>query len=153
MHTALPVLILYLPAMQAVHVPPSGPVCPILHVQAVRAGLALGELELLGHVRQVAASVAPTVVEYFAAAQSLHAAPPVSILYLPAMHDVHGVPVDPAAQLAAHATLQAKVIPEPRTELSLERCTCNSPELEVYVPGKLVLDWYPSGSSLQPLAV
>ncbi len=48
-HTTLPLVVLYLPAAQAVHEPPSGPVNPALQVQATRAVLGLGELELLGH--------------------------------------------------------------------------------------------------------
>jgi hypothetical protein len=62
-HAALPALVLYFPATQAAHEPPSGPVNPALHVQAARAVLGLGELELPGHVRQVVATVAPAVVE------------------------------------------------------------------------------------------
>jgi len=95
-HAALPVAVLYLPAMHEVHVPPSAPVKPTLHVQAVRATLEIGELEPAGHPRQVVATVAPTVVEYVAAPQSLHAALPVAILYLPATQAAHGpVPSGP----------------------------------------------------------
>jgi hypothetical protein len=94
-HTALPVAILYLPATQEVHTPPSGPVDPALHVQAVRAELGLGEMELIGHATQVAASVAPTVVEYVPAAQSVQAALPVAILYLTATQAVHVPPLGP----------------------------------------------------------
>ena len=72
-HAAKPVVILYLPAMQAVHEPPSGPVNPTLQVQAARAVLGLGELELPGHARQADSSVAPAVGEYFPAAQFTHA--------------------------------------------------------------------------------
>ena len=63
-HTALPVAILYFPATQAAHTPPSVPVKPTLHVQAAMAELEIGELELAGHPIQVVAIVAPTVVEY-----------------------------------------------------------------------------------------
>ena len=69
----MPEAILYLPAAHDVHVPPSGPVKPTLHVQAVTAVLGLGELELLGHATQVDSSVAPAVAEYFPAAQFTHA--------------------------------------------------------------------------------
>ena len=93
--TALPVAILYLPAMQAVHEPPSGPVNPTLQVQAARAVLGLGEFELPGHATQVDSSVAPVVGEYFAAAQSVQTALPVAILYLPATQAVHVPPSGP----------------------------------------------------------
>jgi hypothetical protein len=68
---------------------------PTLQVQAVRTTLEIGELELAGHPIQVAASVAPTVVEYVPAAQSAHTALPVPILYLPATHAVHMPPLAP----------------------------------------------------------
>jgi hypothetical protein len=88
-HGALPVSILYLPAAHDVHVPPSGPVKPTLHEQAVAAVLGLGELELPGHAKQADSTVAPGVPKYFPATQSTHAALPVPLLYLPAAHDVH----------------------------------------------------------------
>jgi hypothetical protein len=103
-HAALPVWILYLPATQAVHEPPSGPVNPALQVQAARAELGLGELELPGHVRQVAANVAPVLVEYVPAPQSVHAALPVLVLYFPVTQTVHeppSGPVNPALQVQA----------------------------------------------------
>ena len=92
-HAALPVPILYFPAAQGAHTPPSGPVNPTLQVQEARAGLAIGELELVGHARQVVATVAPTVVEYVPAPQSVHTSLPVAILYFPATHAAHGLPV------------------------------------------------------------
>jgi pimeloyl-ACP methyl ester carboxylesterase len=76
-------------------------------MQAVRAWLASGELELLGHVTQVAAAVAPVVVKNVPAAQSVHAALPVAILYLPATQAVHVPPVNPAL----HAWLEQTVAP------------------------------------------
>ena len=94
-HAALPVVILYLPVMQAVHEPPSGPVNPTLQVQEARAVLGLGEFELPGHATQVDSSVAPVVGEYFAAAQSVQTALPVAILYLPATQAVHVPPSGP----------------------------------------------------------
>ena len=45
--------------------------------------------EFDGHARQVLAAVAPTVAEYVLAPQSVHAAEPVAVLYLPAAHAVH----------------------------------------------------------------
>jgi hypothetical protein len=75
--------------------PPSGPVYPTLHVHAALAELPLGELELTGHVPQVAAAVAATAPEYFAAAQSVHTAEPVSVLYFPGPHAPHGPPLGP----------------------------------------------------------
>jgi hypothetical protein len=56
---------------------------------------------LLGHTRHVAASVAPVLVEYVPAPQSVHAALPLLVLYFPATQAVHGPPsgpVNPALQ-------------------------------------------------------
>jgi hypothetical protein len=93
-HAALPVAVLYLPAAQAAHGPdPSGPEKPTLHVQAARAELEIGELELVGHATQVAAAVAPVVAKYVPAEQSVQTALPVVVLYLPAAHAVHGIGV------------------------------------------------------------
>ena len=52
----------------------------MLHVQAARAELAVGELELVGQARQVVATVAPTVVEYVPTPQLVHVTEPVVVL-------------------------------------------------------------------------
>jgi hypothetical protein len=75
-HAALPVLILYLPATQELQGPPSAPVNPALQVQAATVELASGELELVGHVTHVVEIVAPVLVEYVPAKQSVHKAEP-----------------------------------------------------------------------------
>lgn len=81
-------------------------------MQAARAELEIGELELVGHVTQVAAAEAPVAAEYvpapqsvqtvlairvayFPAAQSVHTALPVTVLYLPATQPVHAPPLGP----------------------------------------------------------
>lgn len=79
-HMALPVSILYLPVMQAVHTPPSGPVEPALQVQAVMVVLASGALEPSGHARHAAADVAAAVGEYVPAEQGVHEEEPVALL-------------------------------------------------------------------------
>ena len=61
-------------------------------MQAARAVLGLGELELPGHATQVDSSVAPVTVEYFAAAQFKHVVLAVVIVYLPAAHGAHTPP-------------------------------------------------------------
>jgi hypothetical protein len=119
-HAALPVLILYLPATQALQGPPSGPVNPALQVQAARVVLGLGELESLGHATHVPSTVACELDEYFPAPQSVHAALPVLVLYLPATQAVHepSGPVNPSLQLVCtgHVALQEEEIPEPKIE-------------------------------------
>ena len=102
-HANEPTMFLKLPAAHAVHVPPSEPVYPKLHLQAASAELVLGEVELPGHVRQV---VAATIPEYVPAAQLVHATLPVVVLYFPAVHATHvppSGPVYPALQTLLHA--------------------------------------------------
>ena len=82
----LPLTVLYFPAEQAVHGPPSGPVYPKLQSQAVNVSLDSDELEYIGHARQVAAVVAAVVVEYVPAAQLVHEPVPVfAVLYFPGL--------------------------------------------------------------------
>ncbi len=103
-HVALPVLVLYFPATQIAHEPPSGPVNPALQVQAATVELATDELELVGQVMHVVEIVAPVLVEYVPAKQSVHAALPVLILNLPATqisHEPPSGPVNPALQVQA----------------------------------------------------
>jgi hypothetical protein len=107
----MPVVALYLSATQAVHAPPSGPVNPTLQVQAVRATLEIGELELVGHPMQVVVTVAPTVVEYVPTAQLVQVAMPVVVLYLPTTQAVHVPPSGPVKP-----TLQVQAV---RVELGL----------------------------------
>ena len=66
-HRADPVNALYFPAMHAVHVPPSGPVHPVLQVQLVNAALPAGEVEFDGQAMHVEL----TAVEYVPALQSV----------------------------------------------------------------------------------
>jgi len=65
---------------------------PVLHVQTATDVLEMGELELVGHPIQVVATVAPTVVEYVPAPQSVHTeCKAISIVNLPAAHVTHVV--------------------------------------------------------------
>jgi hypothetical protein len=84
---------------------PPGPEYPALHTHASFALLCVGENELARHATHVAAAVAALAPEYVPAPQSVHAALPFSILYLPATHNAHapGSPVLPAAQSNWHA--------------------------------------------------
>ena len=105
-HTTLPLAILYVPATQAEHGPPSGPVYPALHVHAAIAVLTLGEFEFTGHVTQVAATVAAAVPEYVPAPQFSHTTLPLAILYVPVAQAEHASPsgpVYPALQVQAAA--------------------------------------------------
>ena len=84
-HGADPDVVLNLPSTHAVHGPPSGPVESAGHfvLQAVAEVLCTGEVEFDG--------------------QLLHAAGPVSALYVPMSHAVHDPPeiVNPALQMQA----------------------------------------------------
>ena len=85
-HTAEPLTVLYLPATQAVHVPPFAPVYPILQAHAAPAELELGAFVFAGQATQVEDALAPAVPEYVASPQSVQAALPVIALYFPAAH-------------------------------------------------------------------
>jgi hypothetical protein len=104
-HAPEPVALFHVPVGHGEHGPPSGPVWPALHVQMLDALQPLHDApELVAHATQVPASVAPVVVEYVPAAQSVHTILPVAILYLPATHVVHVPPfgpVKPALQVQA----------------------------------------------------
>jgi hypothetical protein len=63
-HAALPLTVLYFPAAQAAHAPPSGPVYPEIHRQSARASLPLLEIVFIGHGTHCASCVAPMLVEY-----------------------------------------------------------------------------------------
>jgi hypothetical protein len=110
-HAALPLIVLYFPATQEVHRPPSGPVKPMLQAQTLTAELAVGELEFAGHARHVEASVAPVLVEYVPAPQSAHAALPLAILYFPATHAAHGPPSGPVKPILQAQALIAELPP------------------------------------------
>ncbi len=62
-HATLPLVVLYLPATQVEHTPPSGPVNPALQVQAAMAELDTTEFEFVGHAKHTPNVLAPTVVE------------------------------------------------------------------------------------------
>ena len=66
LHEPVPTVDLYLPISHAVHVPPSGPVYPVLHGQLL---LAAGENVFTG--------------------QAMHSSVPVVALYVPAAHATH----------------------------------------------------------------
>ena len=72
---ASPAPLLYLPAPQAVHVPPSVPDHPALHVQFVILILARGESEFVGQASQMPA--------------------PAALFHLPGTHAVHEPPSGP----------------------------------------------------------
>ena len=88
-HAAEPVEALYVPAAQAIHGPPLGPVKPAGQSGAIHASLdvlAGGEFAPTG---QSTHAVEANVEEYVPGPQSMHAAEPVTLLYFPATHTRH----------------------------------------------------------------
>jgi len=67
----------------------------MLQVQDVCAFDPAGEYEFERHIEQVFTVAAPNVAEYLPAPQTVHAALPVAVLYLPISHAAHGPPSDP----------------------------------------------------------
>jgi len=94
-HVALPLTSLYVPAAQGEQTPPFRPVYPALQVHAVTAELGLSELEFTGHTKQVVGTVAPTVLEYVPVKQFVHAALPMTSLYVPALQAEQTPPLGP----------------------------------------------------------
>jgi len=85
----LPVL-LYFPASQATHGPPSGPRKPDLQMQLVNAGDPLGDSLFAGQGEHMLLILALTDVEYVFALQSMHILDAVAFSeYLPATQPMH----------------------------------------------------------------
>jgi len=105
-HAALPGLVLCLPATHDVHEPAS-PVLPggQSNTHAAKAVLPAGETPPAPHEVQALKTVAPVAPDHVPATQSVQAALPALVLYLPAMHDVHEPtgPVLPGGQSNTHA--------------------------------------------------
>ena len=107
-HATEPVALLYFPVAHAEHMP-SGPVYPALHggkMHAALAVLAAGEFVPTRQPTHVVTAVAPVVAEYVPAAQSVHVALPVTILYLPAEHGEH-MPSEPVYPALHGGNMQA----------------------------------------------
>ena len=106
-HAALPITSLYLPATHASHGPPLDPTQPMLHRHLVIASLPATELEFDTHCRHTFELSAATAVEYRPLAQSVHAAVPGTVLYLPAAHGAHSPPLAPVyPALHTHAVMR-----------------------------------------------
>ena len=96
-HELFPACTLYFPGTHRVQPPPSGPVAPALHVQAVGALLAAGASAYGGHAVHTESPVAPTSAEYEPEPHAVHSASPVSALCVPATHGEHDAPSGPVA--------------------------------------------------------
>jgi hypothetical protein len=75
---------LYVPGTHNVQTPPSGPVHPALHVQAVIDELEFIEFVFKGHRTQTLDVLDPTIPEYVPASHPVQVAAPTSIEYPPA---------------------------------------------------------------------
>ncbi len=92
MHTALPLVVLYLPATQDVQVPPSGPVRPAAHAGFTHPftdDVPLTEFVPAGQVKHVDDEVAPIASEYVLTPQFIHFELELSALYVPLGHGRH----------------------------------------------------------------
>ena len=108
-HDALPTAFvnLYVPATQALHDTPSGPVKPEMHLQSVCKLLPRGDVELPWHEVQELSSVLADVVEYFPNPHCVQTTFPVTFLYVPATHSVHDAPPNPRS----HEQFSGAVLP------------------------------------------
>ena len=103
---------LYVPAMHAAQVAPSGPVYPLLHVQLVSTLLPAPEYVCAGHALHVDSEMLPVAVEYFPCEHRVHAAEPFTSLYVPATHASHSTPSAPVYPLL-HVQLVSTLLPAP----------------------------------------
>ena len=74
---------MYVPAVQLVQDPPTGPIKPLdplLHVQSLRASLPDGDDDREGQLKHVSGVVAGTKAEYFPLAQRTQASEPGELL-------------------------------------------------------------------------
>jgi hypothetical protein len=101
-HAAEPVEALYVPAAQAIHGPPLGPVKPTAHstltIHAELDVLPTGEVVPAGHV--------------------VHDALPLEVLYVPAAHAVHVFPIGHVVSVMSRPCVMASVISVVATVLS-----------------------------------
>jgi len=98
----------YVPAVQIVQGPPSGPLDPLLHVHSLRAWLPDGDDDWRGQLEHVLDVAAPSISEYVSPAQRAQEAEPVELLYVPAVQLVQGPPLgpdEPALQVQAVKTV------------------------------------------------
>ena len=114
-HVADPYSVLYVPAIQAVQFPPSGPVYPALQRQLAFWELPTPDCVFATQPRHTLL-VAAIAVEYWFAKQFVHVAGPVVSFHVPATHATHGVtpfaadppgPVYPVLQIHAAKALMA----------------------------------------------
>jgi hypothetical protein len=104
-HALLPFEALNLPAAQATHGPPSGPVKPALQIQfmiepllsgaaaftghILQSGLPSGDHMPTGHARQLSTPLDPTPAAYSPTVQFEQAVRASCVLYLPGLHSAH----------------------------------------------------------------
>ena len=109
---------LYSPAPHAMHVPPSSPVYPALHLQSVALPLPGADHDCMGHATHVLMLTAATTPEYVPPAHSTHAPDPFSALYVPITHASHCPPSGPVYPVLH---LQSVTLPLPGSEDACKR--------------------------------
>ena len=100
---------MYVPAVQIVQGPPSGPLDPLLHVHSLRAWLPDGDDDWRGQLEHVLDVAAPSISEYVSPAQRAQEAEPVELLYVPAVQLVHAPPSGPLDPLSHVQSLRASL--------------------------------------------
>jgi hypothetical protein len=101
--------VLKLPVGHAMHVPPSSPEYPALHLQSVCSLLPSRDCDEARHESHTL-SVFAIVVEYLSTGQLSHVAGPTVVLYVPAPHAAHVVPSLPVYPLL-HLQSMASLLP------------------------------------------
>jgi hypothetical protein len=94
-HGDEPLIFLYVPSTHDVHDSPSGPVCPMLHVQFVMALLASPEYAFCGQSEQALSDIAADLLLYLPREHKEHNPVPLTSLKVPGMHATHSSPSGP----------------------------------------------------------
>ena len=123
------------------HVPPSGPKVPGLHLHSKREELLAGDDDNAGQLRQAKDEEAPTAAEYLPASQSWHGSDPLTVLYLPAAHTEQGPPSFPVAP-ALHVQDDTLLLAGGESESDghvLHDDSADAPDLVEYLPDPQLL--------------
>jgi len=133
--SALPTCVLKVPATQARHEPPSGPVYPLLHTHTA---LDTADCAFALQFEHVESDVAPVTLENVFAEQFRHTDVPVITLYFPGTHSAHGPPFGPLAPaLQMHAVSTELLATELELSGQLRHLSeLLAPSVPEYVPTK-----------------
>jgi hypothetical protein len=112
-HNPVPVVVLYVPAIQLVHETPFvAAVYPVLQIQLTSVAEPADEDVWEGQLKQVELLTACVLVEYLPVPQFVQSPGPKASLYLPAVHAVQAVPFTVAVYPWIQPQFKSALLPE-----------------------------------------